>query len=184
MSGEVELIGGPERRAIVLVPHDVSWASAFERERSRISDALRTRARRIDHIGSTAIPGLSAKPIIDINVSVDDPDDEDAYLPALARAGYRLRVREPGHRMLRTSTLHVHVHICPAGSDWERRHLLFRDWLRCDVDDRQLYAATKRQLGAHDWPDMNAYAAAKTAVIEQITRRAEQWAIATSWLPE
>jgi GrpB-like predicted nucleotidyltransferase (UPF0157 family) len=183
MGDGVELLGGRERRRIELVPYDVSWPARFERERSRIAAALGDRVRRIDHIGSTAVVGLVAKPIIDIEVSVGDVENEESYVPALERAGYRLRVRESGHRMLRTAALDVHVHVCSAGSDWERRHLLFRDWLRRDVDDRERYAKTKRQLALRDWPDMNAYADAKGAVIEQITARAERWAAETLWTP-
>jgi GrpB-like predicted nucleotidyltransferase (UPF0157 family) len=183
MDDEVVLIGGPERRTIAIVSYDPSWTERFEQERSRILDALGPVARRIDHVGSTAVPGLAAKPIVDIDLSVDDPDDEPAYVPALERAGYQLRVRERAHRMLRTSDLDVHVHVCPAGGEWERRHLLFRDWLRVDTTDRERYAAAKRQLARRDWPDMNAYADAKTMVIQEITADAEQWARATSWTP-
>jgi GrpB-like predicted nucleotidyltransferase (UPF0157 family) len=181
MDDEVVLNGGPERRTIAIVSYDPSWTERFEQERSRILAALGTIARRIDHVGSTAVPGLAAKPIVDIDLSVDDPDDEPAYVPALERAGYQLRVRERGHRMLRTSDLDVHVHVCPAGGEWERRHLLFRDRLRVDATDRERSAAAKRQLARRDWPDMNAYADAKTMVIQEITADAEQWARATSW---
>jgi GrpB-like predicted nucleotidyltransferase (UPF0157 family) len=183
VSGEVELIGGRERRAIELVAYDPSWPARFARERDQIAAALEDGARRIDHIGSTAVVGLVAKPIVDINVSVDDPEDEDGYVPALEHVSYRLRVRESGHRMLRTPELDVHVHVCPAESDWERRHLLFRDWLRHDAADRKRYAETKRRLAQRDWPDMNAYAAAKSATIAQITGRAERWAAHTLWAP-
>ena len=179
----MELIGGREHRRIVLVRYDPEWAARFERERRRISAALGSRALRIDHIGSTAIVGLVAKPIVDIDVSVADVEDEAAYLPALESAGYRLRVREPGHRMLRTPELDVHVHVCAARSAWERRHLLFREWLRRDVDDRERYAAAKRELALRNWPDMNAYADAKTATIEEIIARAERWAADTRWAP-
>jgi GrpB-like predicted nucleotidyltransferase (UPF0157 family) len=176
-----ELIGGRERRTILIVPYDASWPGAFVRHRDRIAEALGPRAVRIDHVGSTAVAGLPAKPIIDVDLSVEDPEDEESYLPALERAGYRLRVREPSHRMLRTRQRDVHVHVCATGSDWERRHLLFRDWLREDAGDRRLYAETKCALAKRGWPDMNAYAAAKTEIIGDITERAERWAIATSW---
>jgi GrpB-like predicted nucleotidyltransferase (UPF0157 family) len=181
MSTEFELIGGFERREIQIVPYDPEWPSAFARERRRIAGALGSRARRIDHIGSTSVPGLAAKPVIDIDVSVHDPGAEDAYVPVLEQAGYRLRVREPGHRMLRTPDRDVHVHICAAGSDWERRHLLFRDWLRTDARDRDDYAALKRKLARRDWPDMNAYADAKSGLIQDIMDRAERWAVETGW---
>jgi GrpB-like predicted nucleotidyltransferase (UPF0157 family) len=183
VSDRPQLIGGPERRAISIVPYDSSWPLAFERQRARIESALKQRALRVDHIGSTAVDGLAAKPIIDIDVSVRDPEDEEAYLPALERVGYELRVREPGHRMLRTPPRDVHVHVCAGGSDWERRHLLFRDWLRTDAGDRRRYTEAKRALARRDWPDMNAYAYAKTEVIKEITERAERWAVATAWRP-
>lgn len=132
-------------------------------------------------MGSTAVRGLDAKPIIDIDVSVADVEQEDAYLPALLAAGYELRVRQAGHRMVRTPARDVHVHICSAGSDWERRHLLFRDWLRKDSADRDAYGALKRALAAQQWPDMNAYSEAKGDLIGRIMARAEAWASATGW---
>lgn len=178
---EVELIGGVEHREIRLVPHEAGWQLAFELQRRRIIDALGPAALRIDHIGSTAVPGLPAKPIIDIDLSVADPEDEPAYLPALESSGFVLRVREPGHRMVRSPELDVHVHVCAQGSPWMRRHLLFRDHLRADADDRAWYAATKQELARHDWPDMNAYAAAKNEVVRAITQNAERWAAETGW---
>lgn len=179
----VELIGGVEKRDIRLVPYDPAWPVRFEQERQRIAGALGPVARRIDHIGSTSVPGLTAKPIIDIDLSVPEVADVASYLDPLLAAGYRLRVREPDHLMVRTPELDVHVHICAAGSDWERRHLLFRGWLRTDATDRAAYAALKRELASRDWPDMNAYAAAKGALISEITVRAEEWAQATGWQP-
>lgn len=89
---------------------------------------------------------------------------------------HHLRVREPGHRMVRTANLGVHVHCCNTGSDWERRHLLFRDWLRCDQADSAAYGELKIVLAKQDWPDMNAYAEAKSALISEITARAKRWA--------
>jgi GrpB-like predicted nucleotidyltransferase (UPF0157 family) len=108
---EFELIGGVEKREVVLAEYQPRWAERFAQERARIIAALETRAMAIEHIGSTAVPGLPAKPIIDIQVSVRDVDDEDSYLPDLVAAGYRLRVREPGHRMVRTAERDVHVRV-------------------------------------------------------------------------
>jgi GrpB-like predicted nucleotidyltransferase (UPF0157 family) len=173
VNDDPELIGGIEKRDIVVVEHDPTWSARFEQERDRISAALGPHAHRIDHIGSTAVPGLPAKPIIDIDVSVGDVENEPTYLPALLTAGYELRVREHGHRMVRTPTRDVHVHLCSAGSEWERRHLFFRDRLRSHPDDRDTYAEEKRRLAAQDWPDMNAYADAKTTVIQAILARAK-----------
>jgi GrpB-like predicted nucleotidyltransferase (UPF0157 family) len=183
VTDDVELIGGQERRDITIVAYDPTWPARFVAERDRIIAALGAAARRVDHVGSTAVPSLAAKPIIDIDVSVSDPDDEATYLPALEQAGYHLRVRQPGHRMLRTADRDVHVHVCAAGSEWERRHLLFRDWLRNDESDRDAYANLKRGLATRDWPDMNAYAAAKGALIAEITARAEEWARDVGWEP-
>ena len=170
----MELIGGVERRDIVIVDHDEGWAQRFEVERGRIVAALGVRAVTVDHIGSTSVPGLAAKPIIDIDLTVTDVDDEPAYLPDLVAAGYELRVREPGHRMVRTPSRDVHVHVTTAGGDWVRRDLLFRDRLRADPADRDAYAALKRRLAQRDWPDMNAYADAKTDLIREILARGEQ----------
>lgn len=166
------LIGGREQREIVMVEHDPRWATRYESERSRIVAALGDRVLRIDHIGSTSVSGLAAKPIIDIDLSVADPDDETAYVPDLERVGYVLRVREEGHRMMRTPERDVHVHVCSLGSDWEQRHLVFRDWLRENPDDRQRYEDVKRSLAGRVWADMNDYADAKSDVIADIMSRA------------
>jgi len=173
MDNQVELIGGTEKREIRLVPYDPAWAARFAAEKRRIEAALGPVAQRVDHVGSTAVPGLVAKPIVDIDLSVPDVETEDAYLPPLLAAGYVLRVREPGHRLVRTAARDVHVHICDAGSEWERRHLLFRDWLRRNADDREAYGRLKLDLARRDWPDMNAYADAKGPLIAEITARAQ-----------
>jgi GrpB-like predicted nucleotidyltransferase (UPF0157 family) len=184
MQDGVELIGGTERREIRVVDPDTAWPLRFAEQRERIAGALGSAAIRIDQVGSTAVPGLAAKSIVDIQVSVPDVEDEDAYADRLVAAGYRLRVREPGHRMLRTGALDVHVHVCSAGSGWERQHLLFRDWLRHDAADRSAYASLKRDLAGRDWDDMNQYADAKGGLIAEITARAEAWATATGWAVE
>jgi GrpB-like predicted nucleotidyltransferase (UPF0157 family) len=136
-----------------------------------VAGALGRAALRIEHIGSTSVPGLAAKPIIDILVVVADSADEAAYLPQLEAAGYALRVREPDwneHRMFRTPERDVHVHIYSAGCPEIERNLTFRDRLRRNSDDRKRYHEMKRELAANDWFDMNAYAQAKTEVIESI----------------
>jgi len=179
----IELIGGIEKREIQVISYNRAWPERFLWERARIAGAIGSLALRIGHVGSTAVPGLAAKPIIDIQVSVGNPEDEASYLAPLLIAGYHLRVREPGHRMARTLHRDVHVHICGTGSDWERRHLLFRDWLRRDTRDRDAYQRLKQDLARQDWPDMNAYADAKGPLINEITQRAETWARATYWTP-
>jgi len=169
------LIGGAERRAIDVADHDSGWAQRFSREAVRIATALGDKARLIEHVGSTAVPGLAAKPIIDILLVVGGSADESSYLPALEAAGYVLRVREPEfheHRMVRTPAKDVHVHIFSPDSPEIARLLTLRDRLRRSAADRELYARTKRRLAARSWPSTQHYAEAKTEVIEAILARA------------
>ncbi len=168
---ETELIGGVEAVAIVVVPYCHEWPETFGRHRERIAATLGADAVGIDHIGSTAVPGLAAKPIVDILVVVPDSADEDSYLPAMERAGYVLRVREPGfeeHRMFRTPQRDVHVHVLSIGSPEIERYLRMRDALRAAPFLRARYQALKQTLAAQDWQDMNAYAQAKSKMIETI----------------
>lgn len=168
---QTELIGGVEAVSIVVVPYRQEWPETFDRHRARIAAALGASAVGIDHIGSTAVPGLAAKPIVDILLVVADSADEDSYLPALESAGYELRVREPAfeeHRMLRTPERDVHVHVLSAGSPEIQRYLRLRDALRAAPFLRARYQALKHALAAQDWQDMNAYAQAKSGMIETI----------------
>jgi GrpB-like predicted nucleotidyltransferase (UPF0157 family) len=168
-------IGGIEHREIVIAEYDPAWPQRFAAEAERISTALGDRARHVEHVGSTAVPGLAAKPIIDILLVVDDPADEDAYVPALEGAGYALRIREPDfheHRMLRTAGRDVHLHVFGPGSPEVDRLVLLRDTLRADPSQRRRYEQTKRDLAARTWPTMQHYADAKSGIIEQILQRA------------
>ncbi|HET7815487.1 MAG TPA: GrpB family protein, partial [Candidatus Baltobacteraceae bacterium] len=160
-------VGGREKRKVVLAEHNPEWRMRFEVERRRIVGALGGKVRRIEHIGSTSVPGLAAKPIVDILVAVDDPLDDETR-DALGRAGYTLRVEEPEHRMYRTAAADVHVHLWPAGSPEIERHLAFRDRLRSHAPDRETYERVKRELARRDWNDVNDYANAKTVVVSQI----------------
>ena len=176
-TSETVLIGGVEKAPIQIAAYDPRWPSKFAAHARIIRAALGEVALRIEHIGSTSVPGLAAKPIIDILVIVQNSADESAYLPPLQKAGYELRVREPEwheHRMFRTPERDVHVHIYSAGCPEIQRNLLFRDRLRSNVDDRRRYEQTKRELAKKDWTDMNDYAAAKTDVIESIITAASQ----------
>jgi GrpB-like predicted nucleotidyltransferase (UPF0157 family) len=173
---EEVLVGGLERRAIVIADYDPDWPARFKAHRDRVQRALGTVAIRIEHIGSTAVPGLAAKPIVDVLVTVADPEDEPVIVPALESVGYHLRVREPGHRMFRTPGRDVHVHV-HADSDREvPRYLTFRDRLRASARERRAYEQLKRELSAREWEDMNHYADAKSALIEQILARADSCA--------
>jgi GrpB-like predicted nucleotidyltransferase (UPF0157 family) len=165
------LIGGREKRDIVIAEYDPEWVERYARERAKILGALGSRARLVEHIGSTSVPGLAAKPIVDVLVAVDDPED-DAIVRALEGAGYVWRVREPGHRMVRTPELDVHVHIWQDGSEAAARDLAFRDRLRASAADREAYERLKRELAGREWDDMNDYARAKGPLIEEILRRA------------
>jgi GrpB-like predicted nucleotidyltransferase (UPF0157 family) len=140
------LIGGIEKRVIRIVDYDPFWPTKFKEHSAIIENALKDKALSIDHVGSTSVPMLAAKPIIDIVVIVKDSSDEAAYLPALLEVGYVLRVREPDwhqHRMLRTPELDVHIHIFSPGCVEVERQLTFRERLRRNVDDRMLYESVK-----------------------------------------
>lgn len=169
-----ELVGGVEKRDLVIVDPDPRWPATYRAHADRIRTAVGPAALAVEHIGSTAVPGLAAKPIIDILVTVVDITAEEDYLPQLLAAGYTLRVREPGHRMVRTPDLDVHIHIMADGDPAAIDYLLLRDHLRRDEADRALYEQTKRSLVDQDWADMNAYADAKTDVITQIKNRARR----------
>lgn len=170
----LELVGGTERRALVLHEHDPGWAEEYAEHERRVRDALGDVALQVEHIGSTSVPGLAAKPVIDVLVVVDDVTAEEDYLPPLLEAGYELRVREPGHRLVRTPTRDAHVHVWGHGDPAVADYLLFRDRLRADAADRDLYERTKRELVSREWPDTNAYADAKTDVVEAIKARARR----------
>lgn len=174
MSDEEEpsvLIGGLEKREIVIADYDAGWPEKYQAHARRISESLGAVALRIEHIGSTSVPGLAAKPIVDMLLVVADSADESCYLPKLTALGFELRIREPDfheHRMFRTPERDVHVHVLSIGSTEIDRYLTFRDRLRGNPGDRRLYEAEKRRLAARPWPDMNAYADAKTECIERI----------------
>lgn len=168
----VELVGGVERRALALADPDPRWAGVFAEHERRIRTALGPAAVQVEHIGSTAVPGLAAKPIVDVLVTVEDVTAEEEYLGPLLDAGYELRVREPGHRLVRTPARDVHVHLLRAGDPAADDYPLLRDRLRTDVADRDLYERTKRGLLEREWADMNAYSDAKTEVVEAIKARA------------
>ncbi|NYJ07270.1 GrpB family protein [Petropleomorpha daqingensis] len=169
------LIGGREAAAITVVDYDERWPVRFGEIAERVRAAVGAAALGVEHIGSTSVPGLAAKPIVDVLLTVADVDDEAAYVPALESAGFVLRVREPAHRMVRTPARDVHVHVYEPGRPEVRDYLDLRDWLRVDAEDRALYAATKRVLARRRWSDMNDYADAKTEVIADILARARAW---------
>lgn len=170
--GELE----PHNAPITLAEYHPGWPGLFAREARRIQAALGGTALRVEHVGSTSVPGLAAKPIIDILLVVPDSADEASYLPALEGTGYRLRIREPGwfeHRLFKGPDTDINLHVFSAGADEIDRMLRFRDWLRVTGSDRDLYLRTKHELARREWRHVQHYADAKTAVIQEIMDRAD-----------
>ncbi len=162
---------------IQIVDYDSAWPRLFEREAERIQATLGQRALLIEHVGSTSVPGLAAKSIIDILLVVADSADEQAYIPALEAAAYILRIREPDwheHRMLKGPDTDINLHVFSSGCLEIARMLHFRNWLRSNESDRRLYERTKRELARLDWKYTQNYADAKTAVVEEILARARE----------
>ncbi|HTA40251.1 MAG TPA: GrpB family protein [Candidatus Acidoferrales bacterium] len=171
MPGPFILFGPPEPGPIELVEYKSEWAQRFNAERERLAPLLGSVALSIAHIGSTAVPGLAAKPVIDVGVLVSNLDALDARVPELELGGYMLRVSEFGHRMFRTAMRNVHVHAWQLQAEFER-HLLFRDRLRASPQDRALYERVKRELAKKNWASRTDYAAAKSETIAAILSRA------------
>ena len=170
-------IGGPRPLTgpIELHDYDPAWPELYEREAERIRTALGDRVVRLEHVGSTSVPGLAAKPIIDIALEVPDSRDEPAYAPALEAAGYVLRIREPEwheHRVFKREQPSVNLHTFSQACAETDRMLRFRDRLRADAGDRDLYLRKKRELAARDWKYVQQYADSKSQVVEQILARA------------
>lgn len=160
------LIGGRQPAVVVLADPDPAWPQRFQEHRARIVAALGAAATQLEHIGSTSVPGLAAKPIIDVQLVVPDLEREQAWLPALEAAGYVLRVREPGHRVVKMPDANVHLHA--DGDPQLAARLRLRDRLRADPAARQRYEDVKRSLAGREWPDMNHYAEAKSDVIREL----------------
>lgn len=162
---------------ITLEEYDPEWPRLFEREASRIRGALGDRVLQLEHTGSTSVPGLAAKPIIDILLVVPNSADEPGYVPAMEAAGYRLTIREPDwyeHRLFKGPDTNVNIHTFSEGCSEIDQMLLFRDWLRTHPEDRERYERTKRELAAQDWKYVQNYADAKSAVVQDILARARQ----------
>ncbi len=173
--GPLKPLAGPIR----LAEYNPEWPAWFEREARRIRAALGDRVLMLDHVGSTSVPGLAAKPRIDILLVVEDSADESEYVPALEAAGYRLEIREPKwyeHRMFNGPDTDVNLHVFSLGRTEIERMLMFRDWLRSNPSDRELYERTKRELVKKKWKYGQNYADAKTEVVREILGRAlEAW---------
>ncbi|HWM19918.1 MAG TPA: bifunctional GrpB family protein/GNAT family N-acetyltransferase [Ilumatobacteraceae bacterium] len=162
---------------VVLEEYSKEWPARFEHERRDIVAALGGRAVAIEHVGSTSVPTLKAKPVIDIALVVPDTTDEDAYVPALVTIGYEFLMREPDwfeHRLLRRDDPRVNLHVFPPACDEVDRMIAFREHLRADAADRAHYQSAKEVLAQSEWPTMQHYADAKTGVIAEIVGRARR----------
>jgi GrpB-like predicted nucleotidyltransferase (UPF0157 family) len=165
----------PSNAPIHLADYDPTWPLIYDLEAAKIRAALGDRATVLEHIGSTSIPGLCAKPLIDILLAVADSGDEAAYVPALTAQGYRLHLREPDweqHRVMKGDLPPVNLHVFTTGSREITRMLAFRDRCRNDPEERRLYEAAKRELAARTWRHVQHYANAKSEVVEDIIARA------------
>lgn len=166
----------PHDAPITLVPYDPKWPALYAREAERIRVALGKQALMIEHVGSTSVPGLTAKPIIDILVAVPDSSDEPSYVSLLEKAGYKLTIREPDwhqHRLFKGPDTNINMHVFTTGSVEIERTLRLRNWLRNNPEDRKLYAETKQELAHQKWHYVQNYADAKSKVIETILSRAQ-----------
>jgi len=189
------------KRRIVIEKYDPAWPEAFQRVARRVRDAFGSRALRVDHIGSTSVPGLGAKNIIDLQVTVADLEfiDEE-YVAHLREHGFIMdrpyisdhvpagRPTDPGSWAKRYADAMsdgrvVHVHIRVSGRSNQRYPLLFRDYLRASPQAARSYDLIKRELARLHGEDVDAYYAVKDPVCDLIIDAAEQWAIATHWTP-
>ena len=183
-----EVVSGSDRDLdpIEIVAYDPEWPARFDSWRAKLTAALGPTARRIYHFGSTSIPGLPAKPVIDIQVRVDDMTGEELYVPQIEGLGVQLRSRDDDHRFFRPfagKPRDVHIHVSNLESAWARKDLLFAAYLRQDFAAQAAYLRGK-ELAAARWADDRiAYTEAKTEVIAGILVRAEEWARQTDWTP-
>src|SRR5690242_15172207 len=149
-------VGGAQPLAglIEILDYDPEWPRLYEREEARIRSILGDRVVRIEHVGSTSVPGLAAKPIVDVALEVPDSSDEPGYAAELEAGGYVLRIREPEwyeHRVFKGPDTNVNLHVFTAGCEEFDRMVLFRDRLRAHPDELELYEAAKRELAAREW---------------------------------
>jgi GrpB-like predicted nucleotidyltransferase (UPF0157 family) len=166
----------PLNSTIYLAPYNPDWPSQFLQHANLIREALADKVLLLEHVGSTSVPELAAKPIIDIVLAVVDSADEPAYIPLLEEKGFVLRIREPDwfeHRMFKAPEIAGNLHVFSVDCSEIDRMILFRNWLRNHDDDRLLYEQTKYHLAAQTWKDIQYYADAKTEVVREILERAE-----------
>jgi GrpB-like predicted nucleotidyltransferase (UPF0157 family) len=171
------VVGGPQvlHGKIELCAYDPSWPTVYAQEAGRLQLALGDRVARVEHVGSTSVPGLAAKPIIDMVLEVADSAGEEAYVPDLEASGYVLTVREPEwfqHRLFKGPAANINLHVFSEACEETVRMVRFRDWLRTNPADRELYVTVKRELSRRDWKYVQQYADAKSGVVAEIMSRA------------
>ena len=170
--------GATPATGIEVTDPDPAWPRQYDDLAGRIRQALGWRALRLEHVGSTAVPGLAAKPVIDIDLTVADPDREQDYVPALEAIGFRLVIREPwwyGHLALRAGEPRGNLHVFGFDSPEPVRHRIFRDWLQGNPAERDRYAAAKRQAASAAnaaAEHVMQYSARKQQVVREIYHRA------------
>lgn len=167
----------PLNDTIYLAIYDPEWPLLYSRLEQQIHAALGDAILLLEHVGSTSVPGLSAKPVIDMVLAVADSSDESSYVQPLEEAGYTLRIREPDwyeHRLLKPPDVQGNLHVFSEGCEEIDRMLLFRDRLREHADERVLYEETKRKLAARVWKYTQNYADAKAEVVQEILARARR----------
>lgn len=166
----------PLTQPIQLVDYDPAWPHLFAREAERVRAALGDRVLLLEHVGSTSVPGLAAKPKIDMLLVVANAADEATYVPALVAAGYQLHIREPDwydHRLFKGPDTDINLHVFTSGCEEIDRMVRFRNWLRANDADRELYQRTKQELAQRQWKYTQNYADAKSAVVREILARAQ-----------
>ncbi|WP_431870947.1 GrpB family protein [Nocardiopsis eucommiae] len=157
---------------------DPKWPYLFRQEESRVRSALGDRVLSLDHVGSTSVPGLAAKPCVDLLMVVADSADEPAYLPDLEKAGYSLVIAEPDwfeHRVLKGPSVNLNLHVFSEGCEEADRMRLFRDYLTADAGARERYTAVKRDLSERTWKRIQDYADAKSDIVLELLAEAEAW---------
>jgi GrpB-like predicted nucleotidyltransferase (UPF0157 family) len=167
----------PLNSTVYLAPYDPAWPAFFARLKERIQEALKDDILVLEHVGSTSVVGLSAKPIIDIVLAVADSSDEPSFAGPLEQKGFKLRIREPDwyeHRVFKYSDPDTNLHVFSDGCVEIDRMLRFRDWLRNHADDRMLYEEKKRELAGRTWKYTQNYADAKSEIIQEILERARR----------
>ncbi len=170
-------VGVPDvlNNTIHIADYDPAWSSIFAELEKEIRGVLGDKVLLLEHVGSTSVSGLSAKPIIDMVLAVLDSSDESFYVPQLETLGYVLKIREPDwyeHRVLKLQDTKANLHVFTSGCEEIERMIAFRDWLRNHPEDMKLYEATKRKLSQQIWKYVQDYADAKSAVVLEIMNRA------------